>query len=637
MRIRRILDRAGLFGQLLIPSALAIVIAVVVVEGWTLRVSENALEAAMQRSLTSSMALLKAYLTPLGTDWSDEGGQLHLGSASVADRDDVVDQASQATGGVVTIFSGDQRVVTSIRSPDGHRAVGTRLTDPNVIQTVLKQGKTFKGMTTILGKGYVTIYEPIKNAQGTVLGILFVGVPTTELDESVHNVIQQAVLATVTVVFVLVGIAAWLLSRSLNPLNRLAAATRQVAAGDLATDIPGLARTDQIGKVSQAIEVFKAAAKDKLRLEADAAEQRAAVEAERQATEAAKFEVEQAQAAVVKSLAAGLENLASGNLTYRLNETFPPAYEQLRTNYNQAMSQIQGVVQSITGNTQALRSGTEDIAQAADDLSRRTEQQAATLEQTAAALGEITATVGKTAEGAKLARDAVARTRAQAERSSEVVRGAIASMGNIEQSSRQIGQIIGVIDEIAFQTNLLALNAGVEAARAGDAGRGFAVVASEVRSLAQRSADAAREIKTLITASAEQVGKGVELVGETGEVLTTIAAQVEQVNEAVSKIAAAAVEQSTSLEEVNRAINQMDQVTQQNAAMVEQSTAASHSLAQETAELAQLAQHFQVEDPAQSTTARRPAAQLIATRAASAKPRLVPHGGQAASERWEEV
>ena len=184
--------------------------------------------------------------------------------------------------------------------------------------------------------------------------------------------------------------------------------------------------------------------------------------------------------------------------------------------------------------------------------------------------------------------------RADAERSGVVVRDAVAAMSEIENSAQQISQIIGVIDEIAFQTNLLALNAGVEAARAGDAGRGFAVVASEVRALAQRSADAAKEIKALISASSQQVDRGVNLVGETGKVLERILIQVTQISGVVTEIAASAEEQSTGLQEVNTAVNQMDQVTQQNAAMVEEATAASHALTSEADQLARLIARFDV-------------------------------------------
>jgi methyl-accepting chemotaxis protein len=258
------------------------------------------------------------------------------------------------------------------------------------------------------------------------------------------------------------------------------------------------------------------------------------------------------------------------------------------------MESLQKTMESIASNTMGVKAGAAEITRASDDLARRTEQQAASLEQTAAALDQITATVDKTAEGAKSARDLVAAARQDAEASGNVVSETVAAMAGIETSSREIGNIIGVIDEIAFQTNLLALNAGVEAARAGEAGRGFAVVATEVRALAQRSADAAREIKMLISTSGTQVGTGVKLVGDTGKALARIVEQVSRLNGLVMDIAASAQEQATALGQVNSAVNAMDQTTQQNAAMVEQSTAASHGLAREAEELAHLVGQFSI-------------------------------------------
>ena len=234
----------------------------------------------------------------------------------------------------------------------------------------------------------------------------------------------------------------------------------------------------------------------------------------------------------------------------------------------------------VAQNGGAIRSGTGEISHAADDLSRRTEQQAASLEETAAALDEITATVRKTAQGANHANAAVIKAKTGAEESGRIVREAVDAMGGIEKSSAQITQIIGVIDEIAFQTNLLALNAGVEAARAGDAGRGFAVVASEVRALAQRSADAAKEIKDADRGLARRRSSGASISSAApARRSTRIVGQVTEIATAVAEIAASAQEQASGLDQVNTAINQMDQVTQQNAAMVEESTAASRALA----------------------------------------------------------
>ena len=309
----------------------------------------------------------------------------------------------------------------------------------------------------------------------------------------------------------------------------------------------------------------------------------------------------------IRAMSKGLSGLAQGDLVERITESFSPANQQLKQDFNAAATKLQEAMHQVLQCVGCIDSGAAEINQATDDLSRRTEQQAASLEETSAALDEITATVRKTAEGSARARELVGDTKADAERSGEVVRAAIVAMSGIEKSSDEIGQIIGVIDEIAFQTNLLALNAGVEAARAGDAGRGFAVVASEVRALAQRSADAAKAIKTLISTSSQQVKNGVGLVGETGKALDRIVFQVTAINGAVSEIAASAQEQASGLNQVNTAVNQMDQVTQQNAAMVEQTTAASHNLLGEVQTLSSLVSRFRVEgatEPAQAPQAR---------------------------------
>lgn len=317
-----------------------------------------------------------------------------------------------------------------------------------------------------------------------------------------------------------------------------------------------------------------------------------AAEIAREESEAERAQRAQEQAAVVTSLASALSSLSEGNLQSQISETFPADYEQLRKDFNAAVASLSETLGQVRTGSDAMRTGADEIAHASDDLSRRTEQQAASLEETAAALDEITATVKTTAAGARRASETVALAKSEAVRSGEVVAQAVQAMGDIKTSSQEISQIIGVIDEIAFQTNLLALNAGVEAARAGDAGRGFAVVAQEVRALAQRSAQAAKEIKSLISASSQQVGQGVELVGETGRALDKIVAQVADIDALISEIAASAQEQATGLAEVNTAVNQMDQVVQQNAAMVEQSTAATHALKSETAELNRLISRF---------------------------------------------
>jgi methyl-accepting chemotaxis protein len=340
-----------------------------------------------------------------------------------------------------------------------------------------------------------------------------------------------------------------------SPLVEITHALRRLAGGDLSVVLPKKTSEDEIGQMTDALRSFYDTVEAR-RQELEAADVRDTLEMERQDAERRRDEAEATQAAVVDSLAAALKHLSEGDLSHRIDRRFPEGYERLRVDFNAAVEKLSGVIAASLEATGMIHGGSREISSAADDLSRRTEQQAASLEETAAALDEITSTVRQTA------------------------------MGAIEKSSAQIGQIIGVIDEIAFQTNLLALNAGVEAARAGEAGRGFAVVAQEVRALAQRSADAAKEIKGLIATSAGEVGQGVEFVGKAGEALRAIAAEVEQIDGLVREMAASAQEQARGLVEVNGAVNQMDQVTQQNAAMVEETTAASHALAHEATRLA---------------------------------------------------
>jgi methyl-accepting chemotaxis protein len=335
----------------------------------------------------------------------------------------------------------------------------------------------------------------------------------------------------------------------------------------------------------------------------------------REAAEAERWEAQQKLTQVVEELAQGLRKLAAGDLTCRIETAFSPEYETLRRDFNATSGQLAETMAGVINQSEALNAGANEVTRAADDLASRTERQAATLNQTASALEVVTTKVRHTAENASRASRLVAEARTEAERSGVVVTDAVKAVGGIEQSSRKISQIIGVIDEIAFQTNLLALNAGVEAARAGEAGRGFAVVATEVRALAQRSADAAKEIKSLISESGTQVDQGVELVGRTGEALNSIVEKVLSITELVGSIAASAQEQASGLNEVNTAVAQMDDVTQQNAAMVEESTAASHNIADESNVLRQMVSHFNIGEHAQRNQMRAPTPKRSGTRA----------------------
>jgi methyl-accepting chemotaxis protein len=274
----------------------------------------------------------------------------------------------------------------------------------------------------------------------------------------------------------------------------------------------------------------------------------------------------------------GLAHLSSGNLTLKLDQKMPPEYRQLQDNFNTAVERLQDVIGSVKTSALDVTSASSEISASTTDLSQRTEEQAASLEETSASMEEMTATVKKNAENARQASSLAASTQDVANRGGQVVAKTVEAMTKIEDSSRKISDIIGVIDEIARQTNLLALNAAVEAARAGEAGRGFAVVASEVRSLAQRSSQAAKDIKDLIVNSNSQVKDGVELVNKAGASLNEIVESIKKVSVVVAEIANASMEQSTGIEQINKALTQMDEVTQQNSALVEENAATAKTL-----------------------------------------------------------
>jgi len=441
-------------------------------------------------------------------------------------------------------------------------------------------------------------------------------------DEARHNAMLALIIGLVATLALALA-AGWAVTRAIvEPTMTMIGYMKKLMGGDTAINVAAANRKDEFGQMGKAIVAFRDAAVEKVRVEGEVAATRSQSEQERAANEAEKARVAAEDKAAIEALAAGLNAMANGDLTHRFTAEVAPRAEQLKSDFNAAIAQLQQAVSVVAANVAAIRSGAGEISQAADDLSRRTEQQAASLEETAAALDEITATVNKTASGARQASGVVQAARGDAETSGQVMRQAVSAMTEIEQSSTQINQIIGVIDEIAFQTNLLALNAGVEAARAGEAGRGFAVVASEVRALAQRSAEAAKEIKTLISASTGQVEEGVKLVGQTGEALNRIVERVAEIDGLVSEIAASAQEQAVGLAQVNTAVNQMDQVTQQNAAMVEQSTAASHSLAQEAEALQASVSRFNVGDAAPA--ARSAPAHAPTPAPAASPPRAAP-------------
>ncbi len=421
---------------------------------------------------------------------------------------------------------------------------------------------------------------------------------------------QLTVVAAIALgLFAAIALSVALVVRSIvRPISGLSVLLRRMADGEFDIEVPFAGQRNEVGAMAGSVVALREALREKSAQDAEREAGRHASDSARQASEAKRATAESERlAVVVEELGSGLRQLASGNLCHRIDTAFAGEFEQLRTDFNEAVAQLESTLKAVENSARAVHVGAEEIRGAADNMASRTEQQAASVEETTAAFQEINEAIKDLSTRAKNAGDLTSRTKGQAEQSGEVVRKAVTAMGRIETSSREIGNIIGVIDEIAFQTNLLALNAGVEAARVGEAGRGFAVVAQEVRQLAQRSTKAAQQIKELIATSQGEVGNGVALVGETGEALEAIVAEVREIDDHVASIVTTAREQAVGLQEINTALHSIDQGTQQNAAVAEQSTAASHGLATEASSLNDLLSRFKLAEQSLPGRARRAA------------------------------
>ena len=457
-------------------------------------------------------------------------------------------------------------------SENGHVMLET-LSETDAIMSGLAGESIFYASTIGLGGTAVAAYSEPVVVQGETWAIVAeenLAVLMGPATRSRNLLILISLLGAVPVFVV-----GWLFARSITkPLDQICRDMEEVSSGNLEINVQAADRGDEIGKIGKTLVSMQ----DDLRRAHQGEEQRADMLLQQQT--------------MVEKLSLGLVNLSKGDFSQPLTEAFPEDHETLRQNYNQTVETLSNTIHQVIEVTSSIRNGSGEISQASDDLSRRTESQAATLEQTAAALDEMTASVASAADGTRSVEETITEARVEAESSGIVVQNAVEAMQGIKDSSTQISQIIGVIDDISFQTNLLALNAGVEAARAGEAGRGFAVVASEVRALAQRSSDAAMEIKSLIGNSTVQVERGVDLVGKAGNALTSITERVGHISTLISGIAEGSNEQSTGLKEINIGVTQLDQVTQQNAAMVEQATADSHLLNSDAGKLSEMTSHF---------------------------------------------
>lgn len=622
--------------------------------------------------LQQNIRAAEIILNPDQAPYIIRDGALYAGERKLNGDYSAVDEIASVFGGVSTLFQDGIRISTSVRKKDGTRAIGTKI-DPKVAQVTITQKKTYIGEAMVIGRPFITVYKPLMDPGGKVIGVFAVAFEKRVFNQTFTDAAIRVAIAGLILALLCGSVGALLFHRLFIPFGPLGEKMADAQNGRYSEDVPYTERKDEFGRLAQVILAFNrnmihqetarkaaelakiAAAEEQKLAEADARRQsellvvrtfgegiraladddlafrlgedvpdaylelkdnfNAAIakfernqqereeashqrEADRIAAEKSKMEAEEKARQrsvdlVVASFGEGLAALARRHLAYRLKHDMPEEYHILQDDFNNAISQLEEAMIDIDTQATDIANSAADISRAAQEMAGRTERQAASLEETAAAVNEITSNVGKSAENAHAASDKAQDARSNAERGNTVAVRAVEAMRRIAKSSNEISSIIGVIDEIAFQTNLLALNAGVEAARAGEAGRGFAVVAQEVRALAGRSAEAARQIKSLIKTSDEEVTGGVKLVEESGAALVTIVADIASISDLVIKIADSQQEQAHALREIDTAVSQMDQSTQQNAAMAEQSHAAADAMAGFAHELATLVAHFE--------------------------------------------
>ena len=559
-----------------------------------------------------------------------------------------VDQFHEQSGGVATVFmrKGDdfERITTSLKRQDGERATGTLLDRNHPAYRLMLEGKTYTGRAVLFGKPYMTHYEPVRNAAGQVVAILFIGFDMTDFQKSLEQVVGEARFFDTGATYVV------------DPRSNNADAVFVVhpsAAGKKVLEVYPEAdamltrlRAEPNAFVMDPTPLLGVSMGDPWLVKRQAKAGNWWVMAEVSDDEAMvshwstiyAFWALLALAAVaigvalfwlirkmvsrpLHELTTAVTTVAQGDLSRGFTSNRSDEIGQLITEVEGMRQRFNGIVQQLRSATDSINVASQEIAAGNQDLSSRTEQAASNLEETAASMEELTSTVKNSADAARQANQLAASAAEVAARGGQVVGQVVSTMDEINHSSKKIADIIGVIDGIAFQTNILALNAAVEAARAGEQGRGFAVVAGEVRNLAQRSAEAAKEIKGLIGTSVDKVEVGSRLVADAGQTMEEIVGSVQRVSDIIGEITAAAGEQSEGIGQVNTAVNQLDQMTQQNAALVEQSAAAAQSLKDQAHRLAEVIRVFRVDGaPAPSLELARP----VSASQPVAKPAAVP-------------
>ncbi|MFL9842604.1 methyl-accepting chemotaxis protein [Sphingomonas sp. ST-64] len=565
--------------------------------------SGDAARRAAERQETN-MAVARDVLSRYGNRFSVDGDRLLLDGRALNGFNDPVDRVKKLVGGTATIFLGDTRIATNVVKEDGSRAVGTKLAPGPVFDAVLRDGKPYRGQADILGKSYYTAYDPIRDASGKVIGVLYVGIPAEEVAGNASGLIRM--LEELGIAALLVGCAIqFFISRRLfAPITEMVATMRRLADGDTKSTIVGGERSDEIGEMARALTVLQEASAARAVAEAEIARNRETLDS------------------VVRALGDGLKRVAEGKLTHGIDAEFDPQYAALRADFNATVAALQELVGAVVESTVAITSGTVEISSATDDLARRSESNAASIEQTTAAITQINTRLEAMALAA---RDVVARAEEAGtvvEEGRNTAEHAVATMGRVSDSARGIDGVIEGLDKIAFQTRVLAMNAAVEAGRAGEAGRGFAVVADLVSALAMRAEEEAKRAREQLTLTQDEVAVAVEAVRSVDGALARIVETVGSVNGLVATMAADNGSQSAAMTEIAAAVGTMDQSTQQNAAMIEETSAAARGLLAQVNALSEQAARFDA-GPRKtlSTSAASPAlSNATSASAASARP-----------------